>query len=618
MVQRRYGLGADCADDGVSFRLFADKPHEVLLHVKGDAPRPMKSEGGGYHELFVSGLKPGARYGFMLDGNGPYPDPASRAQPQGPHELSEVVATRHFNWRDSDWRGARIDGQIIYEMHVGVFTPEGTWRAATEKLRHLRDLGVTLIEMMPVAAFPGAFGWGYDGVSLFAPAQQYGSPDDLRTFIDAAHRMSIGVIHDVVYNHLGPDGNYLACFSDRYFTSRYENEWGAALDFESAHAPMRELVIENARYWIEDFHFDGLRLDATQSIHDASPVHVVTELVRACRAATTRDIVIIGENEPQHASLLRTSRQEGWGVDALWNDDFHHSAKVAATGHDDAYYEDHRGDPQEFVSAAKHGFLFQGQRYAHQDNTRGEPALSVAPRHFVNFIENHDQIANSGRGRRLHQSTSPGRHRALTALMLLMPGTPMLFQGQEFSSSAPFLYFADHKPELAAQVAEGRRAFLHQFESLASESMASRLLAPDARATFQISKLDWRECEAHRESLALHRDLIALRQGDDVLSGRSRISVDGSVLGGQAFLLRYCGADGDDRLLIFNLGRDLRRRSIPDPLVAPPRDRRWRLVWSSEHPDYNGDGPVEIERKDGWRISGESATVLRAVNNTSR
>jgi maltooligosyltrehalose trehalohydrolase len=577
----------------------------------------MKRAGSGYHELFVAGLQPGARYGFLLDGRGPYPDPASRAQPQGPHELSEVVAA-DFQWRDADWRGARIEGQIVYEMHVGVFTPEGTWRAAIEKLGHLRDLGVTLIEMMPVASFPGAFGWGYDGVTLFAPAQQYGAPDDLRAFIDAAHRMSIGVILEVVFNLLGPDGNYLACYSDRYFTKQYENEWGDALDFEIPHAPMRELVIENARYWIEDFHFDGLRLDATQSIHDASSVHVVTELVRACRAATTRDIVIIGENEPQHASLLRTSRQEGWGVDALWNDDFHHSATVAATGHDEAYYEDHRGAPQEFISAAKHGFLFQGQRYAHQDNRRGEPALSVGPCHFVNFIENHDQIANSGRGRRLHQSTSPGRHRTLTALTLLMPGTPMLFQGQEFSSSAPFLYFADHKPELAEQVAKGRRDFLHQFESLASECMVSRLHAPDAQATFQASKLDWREAQSRKESLALHRDLIALRQGDEVLSGRSRLSVDGSVLSAHAFLLRYCGQDGDDRLLFFNLGRDLHRRSIPDPLVAPPLNRSWRLAWSSEHPDYNGDGLVEIERKDGWLIRGESASVLRAVSNTSR
>jgi maltooligosyltrehalose trehalohydrolase len=571
----------------------------------------------GFHALFVAGLKPGARYGFLLDGQGPFPDPASRAQPDGPHELSAVVTAEGFGWRDAEWRGSRIEGQVIYEMHVGAFTPEGTWRAAIDKLPHLRDLGVTLIEMMPVATFPGEFGWGYDGVTLFAPAKQYGEPDDLRAFIDSAHRLSIGVILDVVYNHLGPDGNYLARFSDRYFTTAYDNDWGDALDFEAPNAPMRQLVLENARYWIQDFHFDGLRLDATQSIFDASRDHVVTELVRTCRAATRRDIVVIGENEPQHSSLLRTSRHEGQGLDALWNDDFHHSAMVAATGRNDAYYEDHFGEPQEFVSAAKHGFLFQGQRYAHQDKRRGEPALSLAPVHFVNFIQNHDQIANSGQGRRLHQATSPGRNRALTALMLLMPGTPMLFQGQEFASSAPFLYFADHKAELAEQVAAGRRTFLRQFESLSSVTMSSRLQAPHARETFQASKLDWSEVSAHQEILALHRDIIALRQGDEIISGRKRLSVDGSVLGHDAFLLRYCGEGGDDRLLFFNLGRDLRRRSIPDPLVAPPIGRGWSLAWSSDHPDYAGDGVIEIERSDGWVIPGESACVLRAISNTS-
>jgi maltooligosyltrehalose trehalohydrolase len=261
--------------------------------------------------------------------------------------------------------------------------------------------------------------------------------------------------------------------------------------------------------------------------------------------------------------------------------------------------------------------LFQGQRYAHQDKRRGEPALAVAAQHFVNFIENHDQIANSGQGRRLHQMTSPGRLRTLTALMLLTPGTPMLFQGQEFASSQPFLYFADHKAELAGQVEKGRREFLGQFESLASSTMADRLRPPHARETFDVSKLDWNELDAHRESYALHRDAIALRQGDDIISGRRRASVDGSVLGREAFFLRYCGDDGDDRLLFFNLGRNLHRRSIPDPLVAPPMGRSWSLAWSSDHPDYGGDGLVDVERDDGWVIPGESACVLRAVNSTS-
>lgn len=613
MVQRRYELGAECAEGGVAFSVHADRPREVHLHVEGDQLRRMDRDSLGRHTLFVPGLKAGARYGFLLDGKGPYADPASRAQPDGPHGLSQVAASGTFDWHDAAWRGSKLQGQIIYELHIGTYTQEGTWRAAIETLPHLSDLGVTLIEMMPVACFPGAFGWGYDGVNLFAPTPQYGTPDDLRAFIDAAHKLSIGVILDVVYNHLGPDGNYLGQFSKHYFTDTYQNDWGAALDFESQGAPMRQLVLENARYWIEDFHFDGLRLDATQSIHDASPLNVMTELARVCRAATTRDLVLVGENEPQHGSLLRTSRQEGAGLDALWNDDFHHSAVVAALGRNDAYYEDHFGEPQEFVSAAKHGFLFQGQRYAHQDARRGEPALSVAAIHFVNFIENHDQIANSGRGRRLHQTTSPGTYRMLSALMLLMPGTPMLFQGQEFASSAPFLYFADHQPELARQVANGRRVFLGQFESLADASMADEFQPPHARATFETCRLDWREARTNMECLALYRDLIALRQGDEVLSGQRCLGIDGSVMGAEAFLLRYCGADGDDRLLLFNLGRDLRRRSIPDPLVAPPAGRRWSRVWSSEHPDYGGNGFVDNERTDGWTVTGNSACVLRAV-----
>jgi maltooligosyltrehalose trehalohydrolase len=611
MLHRRYELGAECADDGVSFRVFADKPHEVALHLEGRAPLRLDADDSGLHSVFVPGLRAGARYGFLLDGRGPYPDPASRAQPDGPHGLSQVTRSS-YRWRDEAWRGLRIDGQIVYEMHVGTFTPEGTWRAAAEKLGHLRDLGVTLIEMMPVATFPGAFGWGYDGVSLFAPTPQYGEPDDLRAFVDAAHGAGIGVILDVVYNHLGPDGNYLACYSDRYVTDRYDNEWGDALDFESERAPKRRLVVENARYWVDEFHFDGLRLDATQSIHDASPEHVVAELVRACRDCCGREVVMIGENEPQHASILRVSANGGQGLDALWNDDFHHSAIVALRGRNDAYYEDHFGVAQEFVSSAKHGFLFQGQRYAHQDKRRGQPALDIPPQHFVTFIENHDQIANSGRGRRLVETASPSQLRVMTALLLLGPGTPMLFQGQEFGSTRPFLYFADHKPELARQVEKGRLDFLSQFESLASPEMRERLCPPQARETFAKCKLDWGEAERRHEWLALHRDLIRLRQDDDVISGRTRVGLDGSVLGEDAFLLRYFGKGGDDRLLLFNLGRDVRRRSIPDPLVAPPAGRSWTRLWGSEHPDYGGEGLTSIERPDGWVIPGESAWVLAA------
>lgn len=618
MATRRRSLGAEVLDTGVSFRVFASRCRDVTLCLQGGDDVAMTPEGEGWFRTEVDGLTAGARYAYRLDGEGPYPDPASRSQPDGVHGFSEVVDPTTFKWSDQDWTGSTLEGQVIYEMHVGTFTPEGTWRAAMTKLAHLADVGVTLIEMMPVADFPGRFGWGYDGVALFAPASIYGRPDDLRAFNDAAHVLGIGVILDVVYNHFGPDGNYIAHFSDRYFTDRYKNDWGAALDFDSGpDAPMREFVLSNASIWIEDFHFDGLRLDATQSILDASDRHIIADLTKRCRAAAgARDIVIVGENEPEDSRLMRPLEAGGYGLDALWNDDFHHSAVVAMTGRNPAYYEDHFGMAQEFVSAAKHGFLFQGQVYAHQEGRRGQPALDRPHESFVVFTENHDQVANSATGQRLHQLTSPGRIRALTALLLLMPGTPMLFQGQEFNSSAPFYYFADHGGDLARMVEEGRELFLQQFANLAAPEMRGRIPSPHALETFEACKLDWNEVERHTKSVALHRDLLRLRREDGVLGGPDRIGVDGSVLSGEAFLLRFFEPESADRLLFVNFGFDLTRRSLPDPLSAPPAGHRWEMIWSSEHPDYGGGGTAPVEKPDGWYLPGQSAVLMKAVPGT--
>ena len=467
---------------------------------------------------------------------------------------------------------------------------------------------------MPVADFPGRFGWGYDGVDLFAPTRLYGEPDDLRRFIDGAHALGLAVILDVVYNHLGPSGNYLACFADEYFTDRYGNEWGAALNFDGPNANgMRDFVISNAAYWIDEYHFDGLRLDATQSIPDASPEHVVTALARAARAAAAgRDIIIVAENEPQDTRLVRPADHGGFGLDAVWNDDLHHSAMVAITGHNEAYYGDHLGDPQEFIAAAKYGYLFQGQVYGHQRKGRGRPGLDLDPACFVTFVQNHDQVANTGRGSRFHRLTSPGRARAITALILLMPGTPMLFQGQEFWASTPFLYFADHQADLADLVRRGRREFLSQFPSLRSGSSRAIMADPDAEATFRASRLDWGEAGANQEVVALHRDLLRLRRDDPAFAGRGPRPVDGAVLGPEAFLLRFFEPDGADRLLIVNFGRDLVRRSIPDPLAAPPLGRDWSVVWSSEEPCYGGEGTPSHTGEGGWHITGHAALVLGA------
>jgi maltooligosyltrehalose trehalohydrolase len=519
-------------------------------------------------------------------------------------------------------------GQVLYELHVGTFTPEGTFEAAARELQSLRDLGITCIELMPVAEFAGRFGWGYDGVDLFAPKHEYGRPDDLRRLIDRAHAVGLGVILDVVYNHLGPDGNYLEAFAPDYFTDRHPNEWGRAINFDGDRSgPVREFFVANAVHWIHEYHFDGLRLDATQSIIDSSPVHVIAEISRAARqAAGGRSILLVAENEPQEARLARSEARGGYGLDALWNDDFHHSAVVAVTGRSEAYYSDHRGAPQELISAAKWGFLFQGQRYAWQQKRRGTPALDLPPWAFVTFIENHDQVANSSRGFRLAALTTPGRYRALTALLLLMPATPMLFQGQEFASSRPFLYFADHREDLALQVRRGRVEFLRQFPNIADPAMRERLRDPGDPETFASSKLDLGERERHRGVYALHHDLLELRRTDDAFAaqGAGR-RLDGAVLGSEAFVLRFFadardGAEANatpgapragDRLLMVNVGRDLRLDVAPEPLLAPPSGRQWSVRWSSEDPAYGGDGTPEIESESGsWRLPGHAAVVL--------
>jgi maltooligosyltrehalose trehalohydrolase len=374
---------------------------------------------------------------------------------------------------------------------------------------------------------------------------------------------------------------------------------------------VREFFIANAGYWIEEYHLDGLRLDATQSMPDRSREHIIAEIGRRARtAAGARTIVLIAENEPQETRLVRPPERDGYGLDALWNDDFHHSAMVALTGRTEAYYSDHRGTAQELLSAAKWGYLFQGQRYAWQRQRRGTPAFDLAPEQFVTFLENHDQVANTVAGRRTHALTSPGRLRAMTALLLLAPQTPMLFQGQEFAASAPFMYFADHEPGLAHEVRTGRIAFLRQFASIATLD-ATELPDPGDTRTFEACKLDLAERERHATVYALHRDLLRLRREDAAFAAPRPRGVDGAVLTRDAFVLRFFVPDGDDRLLIVNLGPTLSRRSMPEPLFAPPPHMGWDVLWSSEQTRYGGSGTSPVESDDEWRIPAEAAVVLR-------
>jgi maltooligosyltrehalose trehalohydrolase len=516
-----------------------------------------------------------------------------------------------YRWRDSAWRGKSLRGQVIYEMHIGTYTRDGTWEAAALELASLAKLGVTVLEVMPVAEFPGRFGWGYDGVDLYAPTHLYGRPDDFRRFVDAAHAEGLGVILDVVYNHVGPDGNYLKEYALEYFTDRYVNEWGEPINFDGpGSGPVRELFVANAGCWIDEYHLDGLRLDATQQIFDASPVNVMQEVAARVReAARGRATLVVAENEPQLAKLARPVAEGGYGLDGLWNDDFHHSTHVALTAHNEAYYSDYTGSAQELVSAAKHGFLYQGQWYSWQEKPRGSPARGLPPEAFVQYIQNHDQVANSATGGRVHQLAAPGSWRAITALLLLAPQTPMLFQGQEFAASSPFLFFADHTPELARAVQKGRAEFLMQFPSAATAEAQRALADPGDVATFERCRLDLSERDRNTEAYALHADLLALRRDDPVFHGQRAGGVDGAVLGDQAFVLRFYG-EGEDRLLLVNLAGDLDLTPAPEPLLAPREGRAWKLRWSSEDARYGGGGAPPPSAEGPWKLPGRCAMVM--------
>jgi maltooligosyltrehalose trehalohydrolase len=613
--RRRLSTGVELlTDSSAHVRVWAPACRSVDFVIDKTDPAShahrLSREPSGFFTGIVNGVAAGTRYWYRLDDVRLRPDPVSRFQPEGPHGPSAIVDPAAFDWSDVTWTGPAADGLVIYEMHVGTFTREGTWKAASEQLEELASLGITVIEMMPIADFPGRYGWGYDGVNLYAPTRLYGTPDDLRAFVNRAHETGVAVILDVVYNHFGPDGNYIAEFSPGFFTNKYNNDWGQPLDFEGA-PPVRDFFVENAGYWIDEFHFDGLRLDATQDIHDASPDHVVAAIARRAReAAGARRIYLSAENEPQDTRIVRPSSRGGFGLDALWNDDYHHTAFVALTGRREAYCRDYKGTPQEFVSSAKYGYLYQGQWYTWQKQRRGTAGLDLPHHASVHYLENHDQVANTGFGRRLHQLASPGCFRALTALTLLGPATPLLFQGQEFSSSAPFVYFVDHKPELQQAIREGRRSFLSQFPSLAEVASVAALPSPTDEEWFHRCKLDFSEREAHAESYALHRDLLAIRRTDAVLAALHGVRIDGAVLDTDAFALRYFGGELGDRLLVINLGRDLDLAPAPEPLIAPPASRRWTTLWSSGSARYGGPGAPAIATEAEWRLPGQSAVFF--------
>ena len=606
-------IGAFPLATGTNFATWAKGKLGVKVHIEGLPAMDMEPDRNGYFHAYVDKVTSGARYRFSVDGGEPMPDPASRWQPEGAKGPSEVVGS-DFDWTDQSWAGVNRYDQIIYEMHVGTFTPEGTWAAARGKLPLLQQLGITVIQLMPVGTFCGSFGWGYDTILPYAPFAPYGTPDEMRRFVDAAHRSGIGVILDVVYNHAGL-GEIYSAYSDHYFTRRHANEWGPSFNFDEENSrAVRDFMIGNAVYWIEDFHLDGLRIDAVQAMQDTSDRHIVAELTDAVRrAGGSRQTYVVVENQPQERRMIEPSSMGGNGVDAMYSDDFQHAARVAVTGHNDFYYRDYKGTPQELVSALKYGFLYQGQRSDMRDAPYGTYNLDTPSRCFVHFLENHDQIANSARGFRLSSLMSPARLRAVTSLLLLGPQTPALFQGQEFGATNPFRYFFGVTGDDAKAVADGRKASLANFPSVTDPPMMDRMPDPTDVLTFQHSKLDWAEAHRHAGLLKLHQDLVALRRQDRTFSQMAERHIDGAVIGEAALLLRFLTPDPlGHRLLLVNFGRDLHMGVVPEPLLAPPKDCRWTPAWSSEHPDYDGAGRTPLDAESFWVLPADSAVLLNA------
>jgi maltooligosyltrehalose trehalohydrolase len=518
-------LGAWPADDGFRCRVWAPERErvDVVLHPRSELERqvPLERTSDGYHGGRLDAAA-GMRYAYLLDGEGPFPDPASRYQPEGVHGSSALVDPRPFVWSDSSWQGRRIDDLVIYEIHVGAFSPEGTYAGIINRLGYLSQLGVTAIELMPLAQFSGRRNWGYDGVDLFAPARCYGTPDDLRRLVDAAHRAGLAVLLDVVYNHLGPDGAYLSKFSPYYFSDTHHTPWGQAINLDGAHAAhVRSFFIDNALHWIHEYHVDGLRLDATHALIDDSPRHFLAELAeRVHGSAGARTVLLIAEDNRNLAAVITSPSAGGWGLDAVWADDFHHHARRLVAGDADGCFQDFSGATGDLAATLRRGWFYTGQSSAYRRRQRGTDPAGVPVERIIIYLQNHDQIGNRAFGDRLHHNIDPAVFRALSALLLLAPETPLLFMGQEWAAGSPFLYFTDHRSELGALVAEGRRAEFSRFTAFADPCGREDIPDPQADATFVGSILDWQERlrEPHSAVERLYRALIGLRRHDAALA----------------------------------------------------------------------------------------------------
>jgi maltooligosyltrehalose trehalohydrolase len=586
----------------VQFTVWAPKVQqvEVEVHWEGKSvTHTLTRDEHGLHQSKVPGISSGARYRYRLDNSDAYPDPASRFQPEGVHGPSEVIDPADFTWTDGDWPGLTMDGLVIYEIHVGTYTPEGTFSALIPQLPELKRLGVTAIEVMPVADFPGSRNWGYDGVDLFAPSRAYGRPDDLRQLVDAAHGIGLGVILDVVYNHFGPDGNYLRLFSDDFFTDRHQTPWGEAINYDGPNSHwVREFIVANAIHWIREYHFDGFRLDATDTIADDSPTHILAELSDRVRAATDRKIVLIAEEARNDVETVKPRAHGGRGIDAVWADDFHHELRVYLTGARENYYADYLGSMEEIARAIEQGFLYQGQKSPSTGNPRGSKVTEEPASAFVFCIQNHDQVGNRPFGERLNHEIDASRYAVASTLLLFSPETPLLFMGQEFAASTPFLYFTDHNEALGRLVTEGRRGEFIGFRAFADEDLRESIPDPQAESTFFSSKLKLAERRTNAGIYALYRALLELRRDDVVLSVADRTRVQAEALGAQA-LVAHRWQGNEHRVLIANFGAATSLLISESPVLRDLPPGRLRLVLSTANRRFGGSGVRVVIRGRG-------------------
>jgi maltooligosyltrehalose trehalohydrolase len=573
-------------DGTTTFRVWAPAVERVELLVADADPQVLAPGAGGWHAL-TTRADHGDDYAFRLDGGDPRPDPAARWLPDGVHGRSRLYDPSRFAWADSErsWRAAPLAGAVVYELHLGTFTPEGTLDAAIERLAGLADLGVTHVEIMPVNAYNGERGWGYDGVAWYATHEPYGGPDALARFVQACHQAGMAVILDVVYNHLGPSGNYLSEFGP-YLTDSYATPWGSALNLDGPGSdPVRAYIVGNALQWLDDFRIDGLRLDAVHGLIDTSAVHILRELAEAVDRLSLRQhrpLQLIAESDRSDPQTIRPLEAGGTGMDGQWADDLHHAIHTAVTGEGDGYYLDYAGLP-DVGEVYRRGFLFDGSRFsAYRDRTVGAPLGDIPGHRLVTCIQNHDQVGNRAGGERLTALVDPAVVRAAAVMLCAAPSTPMLFMGEEFGATTPFQYFTSHpEPELADAVRTGRREEFAAFAQFGDE-----VPDPQDPATFARSRLDWTEAESEdgKRWQAFWRELLAIRRTSAALANGRRDLVD--VLGADArwLALTRRDPDGPAVLLTVNLGDEPRTEPVPIPAGG-----RWTLLFDSGTGTLDGD-----------------------------